>query len=679
MQVHTEWLEQIINNSHIGILVVDRERNNLFVNDRLCEMFGYTQEEILSTNAEIFHVNHDTFLKFAELAFDAVLKGEPLAVEYQFRRADGSLFWGHIAGDPIGAENEVLWTMVDITQRIEAQKKLEDTNYNLEQYLEAIDKIGIGLFVVDEDYTTRYMNKTMISWFGNQMGKTCYSSVAGLTEPCPYCKLPEVISGKKRVLYEPTTPDGQSFEIVATSIKNSDGTISKMEFIRNVTDQKEAQKKLQEQKEKFDYQAHHDSLTGLPNRVLFTDRLSQAMEKAKRNDSKVALLFIDLDHFKEINDALGHDIGDKILKQVSQRLQGCIREEDTLARLGGDEFILILEHLVDVQDASRVATKILNALSASITIEGHTLYVSSSIGISIYPDDGDTTQNLLKFADSAMYKAKNEGRNNYQFYNESMTELAFERVFMEASLREALTKEEFIVYYQPQINASEDRLIGMEALVRWKHPSMGIVSPAKFIPLAESTGLIVQIDRYVMKKAMMQLSQWYKEGLEPGVLAMNLSASQLHQEDFIEVFEALLEETECKAEWIELEVTESQIMKNPQKAIRILQEISAIGIELAVDDFGTGYSSLAYLKRFPINKLKIDQEFVKDLPYNEEDSGIVRAVIALAEALKLHIIAEGVEKEEQKKFLIENGCKNIQGYLYSRPIEADSFKEKFLL
>ncbi len=678
MQTHTQWLEQFVNNSHIGVLVVDKERNNLFVNDRLSEMFGYDKEKLLSTNAEIFHVNHDTFLKFAELAFDAVLKGKPLGIDYQFKHADGSLFWVHIAGDPIGAANEVLWTMVDITPRIEAQQKIEDINYNLEQYLEAIDKIGIGLFVVDENYNTRYMNKTMISWFGDHRGKTCYSSVAGLSAPCPYCKLPEVIYENKKVSYEPTTLTGESFEIVATSIKNSDGTTSKMEFIRNVTDQKKVQEKLKEEREKFDYQAHHDVLTGLPNRLLFTDRLSQSMEKAKRNNSKLALLFIDLDHFKEINDSLGHDIGDKILQEVTQRLQESLRDEDTLARLGGDEFTLILEDLVEAQDASMIATKILNALSDSIKIDEHTLYVSSSIGISIFPDDGGTTQNLLKFADSAMYKAKDEGRNNYQFYNESMTELAFERVLMEASLRDAFKNEEFIVYYQPQIDGRDDRLIGMEALVRWKHPSMGIVSPAKFIPLAESTGLIIQIDRYVMKTAMSQLHSWYEEGLNPGVLAMNLAATQLHQEDFIEMFQALMQETGCKAEWLELEVTESQIMKNPQKAIKILQEISDLGVELAIDDFGTGYSSLAYLKRFPINKLKVDQAFVRDLPDDEEDTGIVKAVIALAKALSLRIIAEGVEREDQKAFLIQNNCYNIQGYLYSRPIEAESFKEKFL-
>ncbi|MDQ7061604.1 MAG: EAL domain-containing protein [Sulfurimonas sp.] len=429
-----------------------------------------------------------------------------------------------------------------------------------------------------------------------------------------------------------------------------------------------------EHKEILHHQAHHDALTSLPNRVLFNDRLEQAIEKAKRNSSKIAVFFIDLDHFKEINDSLGHNIGDEVLKAVSTRLKEVIREEDTLARLGGDEFTVLLEGIKNIQDASLIAGKILETLSQVIHIDFHDLYVSSSIGISVYPDDGKSSQNLLKFADSAMYKAKDEGRNNFQFYSAEMTELAFERVVMEASLRVALKNEEFIVYYQPQMNAKTNKLIGMEALVRWNHPNMGIVSPAKFIPLAESTGLIIDLDRHVMKTAMTQCAQWYKKGFNPGVLAMNLSVKQLAKVECVEVFENLMQITGCKAEWIELEVTEGQIMKNPEEAIKVLAKINDLGINLAVDDFGTGYSSLAYLKRLPIDKLKIDQAFIRDLPDDEEDAGITKAVIALAKSLDLRIIAEGVETKEQKDFLVLNGCENIQGYYYSKPIPANEFE-----
>ena len=412
-------------------------------------------------------------------------------------------------------------------------------------------------------------------------------------------------------------------------------------------------------------------MTGLPNRSLFNDRLEQSIEIGKRNNTKVALLFIDLDHFKEINDSLGHDVGDEILKIVTSRLSSTIRNEDTLARLGGDEFTVIMNNLHHEQGASIVAQKIVEVLASPIHIEGNDLYVSSSIGISLYPDDDDSPTNLLKYADSAMYKAKAEGRNNFQFYSSDMTELALQRVLMEAGLREALKKEELVVYYQPQVNASTDTLIGMEALIRWKHPTMGLISPAKFIHIAEATGLIVELDRFVMKTAMKQIAKWYKDGLNPGVLAMNFSVKQLQKVDFTDIFKNLIHETACKPQWLELEITEGQIMHNPEEAIKILQSLSDIGIELAIDDFGTGYSSLAYLKKLPIDKLKIDQEFVSDLPNDEEDAAITKAVIALAKSLNLNIIAEGVETKEQRDFMIENGCENIQGYFYSKPISSD--------
>ena len=456
--------------------------------------------------------------------------------------------------------------------------------------------------------------------------------------------------------------------------KLQDGSVLWNGYIHDITDRKHKENKIAEQKDNLYYQAHHDFLTQLPNRTLFQDRLEQAIAKAKRNNFKIALLFIDLDHFKEINDSLGHDVGDEILKIVTTRLEAAKRDEDTLARLGGDEFTIILEDLHQVQDASLISNKILESLAKPMNISNNVLYVSSSIGISIYPDDGESTQSLLKFADSAMYKAKDEGRNNFQYYSSALTELAFERVVMESSLRTALENEEFVVYYQPQVNGATNKLIGMEALVRWQHPTMGLVSPSKFIPLAESTGLIVELDRYVMKTAMIQIARWYKEGLNPGVLAMNLALKQLKQEDFITMFKSLIQETNCKPEWLELEVTEGQIMTNPDEAIKSLNKISDLGVELAVDDFGTGYSSLAYLKRLPIDKLKIDQAFVRDLPGDEEDAEITKAVIALAKSLNLKVIAEGVETKEQRDFLVENGCKKIQGYFYSKPVPTNEFE-----
>jgi diguanylate cyclase (GGDEF)-like protein/PAS domain S-box-containing protein len=672
-----ETLKQLINTSPAAMFIVDKNRNMLFANDSYAKMFGYTLDEVVNVNARQFHIDDESYERFGKVAFEAVSKGMPVETEFHAKKKNGELIWVYVVGSLVKDQDLVLWTMIDITQRKEAKKSLEETNYNLEQYLNAIDNIDIGIFVVDDDYNIRFMNNTMKKWFGNQTNKICYSSVANLDEPCPYCKLEDVIKKNKKVIYEPTTPDGQSFDIVATSIKNSDGTTSKMEVIRNITDKKKAEEKLLKQQEKLIYQAYHDALTGLPNRVLLYDRLEQGIEKSKRSSLKLALLFIDLDHFKEINDSLGHDIGDKVLKSVTKKLHEIVRDEDSLARLGGDEFTVVMQNLKHGQDASILAQKILKIFAEPIIMDSNELYVSCSIGISLYPDDGDSAQNLLKYADSAMYKAKEDGRNNFQFYSSDMTEIAFERIVMEASLRNSLKNGDFIVYFQPQIDAKNKKLIGMEALIRWNHPSMGIVSPAKFIPLAESTGLIIELDRFVMKSAMTQLVKWYEDGLNPGVLALNLSVKQLQHKDFISVFKKMMQDTRCKPQWLELEVTESQIMTNQQKAIEILNDINNLKVNLAIDDFGTGYSSLAYLKKLPINKLKIDQSFIRDLPSDEEDVAITKAVIALAKSLNLDIIAEGVETEKQKEFLIQHGCEKIQGYYYSRPIPSDEM-ESFL-
>ena len=436
----------------------------------------------------------------------------------------------------------------------------------------------------------------------------------------------------------------------------------------------EQHNQLRAQKNALQYQATHDALTGLAIFILFSVRVYSPISNPKQARVLVALIFIHLDNFKEINDSLGHEAGDQVLNIVTRRLTETIRNMEDLARFGGDEFTVIMEGLEDINDASKLAEKILKALSEPITVEHNELYVGCSIGISLYPNNGDTSQDLLKYADAAMYAAKNDGRNNIRYYSSEMTARALERVVMEASLRSGLKNEEFIVYFQPQVNGNQNRVTGMEALVRWQSPSIGFVSPAAFIPIAESTGLIVELDRFVMKRAMTQVAQWYKEGLNPGILAMNLTMKQLQQKDFIDFLKQLIGETGCKVEWIELEVTEDQIMINPEESIEILREISAIGVKIAVDDFGTGYSSLSYLKKLPISKLKIDQSFVSDLPTDDEDTAIVKAIIAMSRSLKLEIIAEGVETVEQKEFLVQNGCENIQGYFYSKPRPADEVK-----
>ncbi len=456
-----------------------------------------------------------------------------------------------------------------------------------------------------------------------------------------------------------------------------DNPIGMIGYIQDITERKKAQEELLNQKEILHYQANHDSLTLLPNRLLFHNKLKESIWRAKRNQKKLALLFIDLDHFKEINDSLGHGVGDKVLKEVSKRLKQIIRKSDTLARLGGDEFTIIIEDLEQGSYASIFAKKIIDMLTSAMIIEEHKLYVSSSIGISIYPDDGTSTQNLLKYADVAMYKAKEEDRNNFQFYSSEMTKLAYQKVKIDTDLRDALKNENFIVYYQPEIDAKTDTVIGVEALSRWEHLEKGLLLPQQFMHLANSTGLIIELDKYIMKKAMIQIVKWHNQKLNPGILALNLSIKYIYEKDFLFQLKQMLEDTGCKAKWIELEITENQMMKNPQKTMEVLHQINNLGIKLTIDDFGIGYSSLAYLNKLPISKLKIDRSFIKNIPNDSSNVSIVKSIIALATNLNIEVIVKGISTKKERDLIMKNGCNNMQGYYYSKPLSNEDM-DKFL-
>jgi len=439
----------------------------------------------------------------------------------------------------------------------------------------------------------------------------------------------------------------------------------------DITEQVKAQNEILEQRDTLKYQAHYDALTKLPNRTLFTDRLTHLIESAERNKGKHGLLFIDLDHFKQINDSFGHNFGDQILVEVAKRLKSVTRKSDTLSRIGGDEFTLLLEDVNSERFVTDIISKVMAAMNDPIIIKGNPLYLTLSIGAAIYPSNGLDTEDLVKNADSAMYKAKEDGRNTYRFYNEEMTERAFQRLAMENSLREAIKDESFEVYYQPQYDGEKESLLGMEALLRWFHPTSGPISPAQFIPLAEETGLIVPLDQWVMKTSIQQFHEWIQQGLNPGTLSLNLTMKQIHHASFIPYIRKLLETYPVPSEQIEFEVTESQIMLQPKQAIQVLNLLKELGFKLSIDDFGTGYSSLSQLKSLPIEKLKIDQSFIRDLPDDEEDATLTKTIIGLAKNLNLSVIAEGVETQAQKDFVIKHGCSNIQGYYYSRPIPAD--------
>jgi diguanylate cyclase (GGDEF)-like protein/PAS domain S-box-containing protein len=434
---------------------------------------------------------------------------------------------------------------------------------------------------------------------------------------------------------------------------------------------------IKETEEELQYLAHHDPLTDLPNRLLCYARLQHQLQLAQRDGGQVAVLFLDLDMFKNVNDSLGHAHGDKLLQLVATRISSEMRSEDTIARLGGDEFLLILGSLKRRKDVVLLAEKTLSVFTSPFNIDEQEIFISASIGISLFPDDGKDTETLIRNADSAMYYAKSEGRNNYQFYTASLTTDAFARLNLETSLRHALEKDELFLCYQPQYSMDNNQMIGVEALLRWKHPEMGMVYPDKFIPVAEETGLIVSIGEWVLETACRQLKTWHDAGYPALKMAVNLSARQFWKPGLAKVIERILQETGINAEQLDLELTESIIMHDTEITINTLNELEQLGVEISIDDFGTGYSSLGYIKRFPITRLKIDRSFVSDVATNTSDAEMVASIIALGHAMKLKVLAEGVESEEQLRYLQEQGCDEVQGFFYSRPVTADEF-EQFL-
>jgi diguanylate cyclase (GGDEF)-like protein len=457
------------------------------------------------------------------------------------------------------------------------------------------------------------------------------------------------------------TPFSPEDEVLALSFAHS---------LSLVLDNAREMEEIRQAQHRLDFVAHYDSLTGLPNRTLFLDRLQQAIAQATRNDKCIGLLFLDIDNFKFINDTLGHAHGDELLKGAAQRVRECIRGNDTVARLGGDEFTIMLVELDDGQHAAAVAKKVLDAVAKPFLLDEHESYVTASIGIAVYPGDGNSIQLLLKHADTAMYHAKAQGKNNYQFYAPGMNEKAQQRLTVEQHLRRALENGEFTLYYQPQVDLANGGIVGVEGLLRWTCYQLGPVPPSEFIPIAEETGLIAPIGEWVIETACRQARQWHVQGHDRLRMAINLSSLQFRQKNLARDIWRILEESGLRAEFLELEITESALMQSTDNTIAMLKQLKEIGVHFSIDDFGTGYSSLSYLKRFPISSLKIDQSFVRDIASDADDAAIVIAIIAMAESLKLNTVAEGVETVAQLDFLREHGCRTAQGYYFGRPSPA---------
>jgi len=426
---------------------------------------------------------------------------------------------------------------------------------------------------------------------------------------------------------------------------------------------------------RIEYLASHDSLTSLPNRETFNGLLHYAIEAARRHQRRFAVLFIDLDRFKVINDSLGHEAGDMLLVEIANRLRHTLRSSDVVARLGGDEFVVILEEAAESHDVERITRNLLSVLSEPLQLSGHECHTTASIGIAMYPSDGADVQTLTKNADMAMYLAKEDGKNGFRFFTKEIKTQSIERLTLESALRRAVDRDQFALHYQPKVDMTTGLITGVEALLRWTHPDLGVLPPAQFIPLAEETGLIVPIGRWVLREACAQNMAWQRRGLRPVSMAVNLSPRQFLDEDLLQDIDGALAASGMPPVLLQLEVTESMVMRNVSRAVKVLDAIQSRGIRLAIDDFGTGYSSMSLMKQFPIDTIKIDRSFVRDLPYDSEDKAIAQAIISMGKALGMTIVAEGVETAEQETFLRDHACDEMQGFLFSKPVPSQQLAE----
>ncbi len=712
----TRELSAIFDTASIGIAVV---RNRAFVrcNRRFEELFDLEPGTLVGQSARRLFNSDAEFERIGEQVYGEFAAGKVHRREQQHLRRDGRVTWLRVSGSVYDASNPhsgSVWLTEDFTATREAEERARQA-YDEQQII--FDNAAVGILFA-RDRMVQRCNRRLAEIFGYQPGELVGRSTRVFylseddyqrhgAEIFPMVMNGGTYVGETRVRHK----DGHGFWVRATGRRVA-GQVDSVDLtwiFEDVTERHQAEEALlraheeleqrvvertaelasansQLQEEVFErmqaeqriwHVAHHDSLTGLPNRALLHDRLQQALTQAQRGRHRVAVMFLDLDRFKSVNDSLGHAVGDELLQHVADRLTGVVRAVDTVSRLGGDEFVIVLHETSSPDDAVQVAEKILGALAVPVRIGGHTLRATPSIGISVYPDDGDEVFALMKHADTAMYHAKAAGRNNFQFFARKMNEQAAHFFTLENRLRHAIEAGQLLLHYQPLIDWSRRAVCGMEALVRWQDPENGLIEPAEFIPIAEETGLILPLGEWVLAAALRQNRLWQQSGRPLLPVSVNLSPRQFRQKDLVDTLRRILADTGQPARLLELEITESTLVQDVEETQAKLQEIAAMGVQLVIDDFGTGYSSLSYLKRFPVHKLKIDQSFIRDLTLDPDDVAIVTAIVGLARSLGLDILAEGVESPAQLDVLLALGCEKFQGHLFSRPLPPIGADEIF--
>jgi diguanylate cyclase (GGDEF)-like protein/PAS domain S-box-containing protein len=666
--------KRIVENLNEGIWVIDRYNNIQFVNQALSDLLGYSIEDMLGRS--VFDFENECYQQILKKQLAARKKGISSVYEIEVLHKSGHSILIQVESAPFLDEQE---KFDGVVEGIKDMTDIRSQQLKLKMLSSAVEQSGSMVLITDEKANIEYANPKLCS----------------ITE---YTK--EELSSKNAKIFQPedidieavndlweTINQGQEFQgemqlrkkdggkiwvlMSISSISNDHGNITHFVTVfEDVSQLKEAHLRMEEL-------AYVDSLTGLANRILFRDRLEQVLKSLQRSHISAALLYLDLDEFKRINDSMGHDVGDAVLMKVAETLRQCVRYQDTVARMGGDEFVILLTDIDGMSGASSVARKIIDAMSKPIILLKNEILISPSIGITLAPQDSLNADILFKNADMAMYKAKSSGRNNYQFFTEEMNTQIVDHLMIENDLRKALSHDQLYIKYQPKCDIKTKKLVGVEALVRWNHPEKGELSPEYFIPIAETAGLMVKLGKWVLRTACKEIKSLERLGMRDLELAVNLSTRQFRDHDLIETIQGALAETDFRAVNLELEITETTLMVQIDHAVDLLDQIKALGISITIDDFGTGYSSLNYLKRLPIDTLKIDKAFITDIPNDKDDMEISAAVIAMAHKLGLKVVAEGVSTEAHWKFLENNKCDIAQGYLMGKPMLTDELLEKF--
>jgi len=674
---HSEGKFKVITEqSTEGITVADEDGHYIFVNTAFCDMVGYSEQELLQMT--VFDVKAPQQDQSSFERTKSVEEG--LEVQVDLQRKDGTVFTSEVIGKMIEFDGQarVLGTIRDISDRISSEKALRESEQRFDM---AMDVVNDGIWDWHLEDSTVLFDSRYYTMAGYEPGAF----------PCTFDEWfkrvhTEDIKQAEEAVQQYLSGQNQSFDVEFRFLRQ-DGEYMWMRGRGKIVERDEAGKPLRfvgthsditllkEHEGQILHQAHYDALTGLPNRFLTLDRLTQLVKDAERNDSQVAVLFTDLDDFKKVNDTLGHEIGDKLLVETAERLSHAVRSRDTVGRLGGDEFIILMGGVADASDTLPIAENVLNRLRDSFHIEGRELILSGSVGIALYPQDGLTPSNLLRNADSAMYHAKDLGRNTYSFFTQAMNEEVSRRLEIEEQIHGALGRGEFSVLYQPKIDVQSKNVIGAEALLRWKNPALGMVSPIEFIPIAEQTGLIVSIGQFVLAEALAQAAIWQKQHTD-FQMAVNLSPVQFRDPDLVAIVERHIKQYGVDSQTLELEITEGVLMSGHSYIDEALSGLKQLGVSIAMDDFGTGYSSLGYLRNYPFDILKIDKSFIRDITLDPADKELINAAVAMAHGLKLKVVAEGVETEEQHEYLKSIGCDFAQGFLFSKPVTVEALSKQ---